>query len=369
MTRFIQIHALTSYPPSNLNRDDAGRPKTAIVGGTTRLRISSQSLKRAWRTSEVFSARVGEGIGIRSRRFGEEARKAFLDAGIAEKDARAWSDAISNALTKAADRKEKAPKAKGKGKTAAQGEDENSEDAGSSGKDVQLVHLSEEEHQRVMALVRDIIARKKAPDAAALAGILGGRPSVDVALFGRMLADLADHNVDAAVQVSHAFTVHPVTVEDDYFTAVDDLQPRGDTGAGHVNVHEFGSGTFYTYVCIDRQSLAANLGGNDVLAGRACAGLLEALATVSPSGKQNSFASRSYASYLLVEKGDRQPRMLSAAFIDGIREAPVMDSAIKALEAKLGAFDKAYGVLADERKKLNVESGEGSLDDLLKFVG
>ena len=70
MNRFIQLHLLTSYPPSNLNRDDLGRPKTAIMGGVNRLRISSQSLKRAWRTSDVFKEKLSNNIGTRTKEMG-----------------------------------------------------------------------------------------------------------------------------------------------------------------------------------------------------------------------------------------------------------------------------------------------------------
>ena len=136
-------------------------------------------------------------------------------------------------------------------------------------------------------------------------------------MFGRMLADNADFNREAAVQVAHAYTTHRVAVEDDFYTAVDDLKTKAeDAGAGFVGELGFGSGLFYLYVCIDTDLLVANLGGNDGLAAKsAVAALTEALATVSPGGKQASFASRSRAAYLLVEKGDQQPRTFAGAFV------------------------------------------------------
>ena len=134
-------------------------------------------------------------------------------------------------------------------------------------------------------------------------------------MFGRMLADNADFNREAAVQVAHAYTTHRVTVEDDFYTAVDDLKTKAeDAGAGFVGELGFGSGLFYLYVCIDTDLLVANLGGNDGVAKSAVAALTEALATVSPGGKQASFASRARAEYLLVEKGSQQPRTLGSAF-------------------------------------------------------
>ena len=139
-------------------------------------------------------------------------------------------------------------------------------------------------------------------------------PFADIAMFGRMLADNADFNREAAVQVAHAFTTHRVTVEDDFYTAVDDLKTKAeDAGAGFVGELGFGSGLFYLYVCIDGDLLVANLGGNGGVAKSAVAALAEALATVSPGGKQASFASRARAEYLLVEKGSQQPRTLGSA--------------------------------------------------------
>lgn len=342
MSRFYQIHMLTTYPPSNLNRDESGRPKTATVGGTTRLRISSQSLKRAWRTSEVFERALSGAMGTRTKRIGEDARAALVKAGVKEKDALAWATAITSVFGKAT-------------KDGIHTE--------------QLAHVGPEERKAVDSLVKKLGKEQRAPTEDELR-LLRERPrAADIAMFGRMLADSTQHNVDAAVQVAHAITVHPVTIEDDYFTAVDDLKPRAeDAGAGHVGVHEFGSGVFYSYVCIDRDSLVENLGGDDQLATSAMAALLEAMATVSPSGKQNSFASRAYASYLLVEKGDRQPRILSVAFLDAVRGEGALQRAIKQLEEQVAAFDKGYGVLAEDRKKLNTLTGEGALEDLKKFV-
>lgn len=342
MPRFYQIHMLTSYPPSNLNRDDSGRPKTAILGGTTRLRVSSQSLKRAWRTSETFEKALSGAMGTRTKRIGEEAYQALQKAGIKEKDALEWATAITKVF----------------GKPAKEGF-----------RTEQLAHVAPEEQRAVDALV-NVLAKEKRPPQEDELRLLRKTPrAADIAMFGRMLADSTEHNVDAAVQVAHAVTVHPVTVEDDYFTAVDDLKPRDeDAGAGHVGVHEFGSGIFYSYVCIDRDSLNSNLGGDDELTGTAMEALIEAMATTAPSGKQNSFASRAYASYLLVEKGDHQPRSLTVAFLEGIRGEGALLEAVRALETRVAAFDKAYGPLAAERKAMNVESGEGTLDDIRKFM-
>jgi CRISPR system Cascade subunit CasC len=191
----------------------------------------------------------------------------------------------------------------------------------------------------------------------------------DIAMFGRMLASAPAYNMEAAVQVAHAITVHDVAVEDDYFTAVDDLN-RGDEdlGAAHIGETEFAAGVFYLYLCIYRDLLEENLGGDRDLAQKSLAGLVEAAAKVSPTGKQNSFASRARTSYLLAEKGSDQPRSLSVAFLKPVRGEDVLALAIKELEKRRDNFDKVYGPCADDKKTMNAETGEGSLNDIIAFV-
>src|SRR5690606_38759447 len=134
--------------------------------------------------------------------------------------------------------------------------------------------------------------------------------------FGRMLADDPAFNREAAVQVAHAINTHRAVVEDDYYTAVDDLKTAAeDAGAGFVGEAGFGAGLFYLYLCIDRDLLARNLGGDGELAQAGVAALVEAAARVAPKGKQASFASRAHASYALIERGAAAPRTLAAAFL------------------------------------------------------
>jgi len=205
MSRFIQLHVLTAYPPSNLNRDDTGRPKTALVGDALRLRISSQSLKRAWRTSEAFESAMAGHLGTRTKLIGGKVFKSFIDAGIAEKTAREWSRLIAGQFGKLKDEKKLA-----------------------NDKDLeieQLAHISPEEVAAVDALASRCAERKEAPTADELKLLAKPRTAVDIAMFGRMLAnpDATKFEVEAAVQVAHAITVHRSAVEDDYFSAVHDL--------------------------------------------------------------------------------------------------------------------------------------------------
>jgi CRISPR system Cascade subunit CasC len=351
MSRFVQLHLLTSYPPSNLNRDDTGRPKTALVGGANRLRVSSQSLKRAWRTSEIFEAGLSGHIGTRTRLLGKQVFAALKETGVDEKGAREWARSIAGQFGK--------PKSDKKTENDADLEIE------------QLAHISPAEQQAVDALTRKLAERKSGPSPEELELLSQPRSAADIAMFGRMLADAARFNSEAAVQVAHAITVHKAAVEDDYFSAVDDLNRRDQTGAGHIGERGYGAGLFYLYATIDRDLLAGNLGGDTLLAGKAMTALVNAMTRVSPTGMQNSFASRAYASYILAEKGDQQPRSLVQAFLKPVQahgDEDMFEKAVQALETRLKNFDSVYGPCADRRCTVNVEQGTGTLAALIDFV-
>lgn len=348
MSNFIQLHLLTSYPPSNLNRDDLGRPKTAIMGGKTRLRVSSQSLKRAWRTSSIFSDAMKEHIGTRTKTMGIEVYEALKTKGVAEKNAKEWARQIVEVF------------GKGKKANAANPLDELEIE--------QLAHFSPEEKTAIDALVDKLATTKAAPSADDLKLLRKNHTAADIAMFGRMLASSPAFNTEAAVQVAHAVTVHDVAVEDDYFTAVDDLNKGDeDMGAAHIGETEFGAGVFYLYICINRDLLQENLGGK-ALADKAVAALVEATAKVSPNGKQNSFASRAYASYILAEKGEQQPRSLSVSFLKPIHGEDILSKTIEALENKRANMEAVYGKCAEATKIMNAETGKGSLAEIISFV-
>lgn len=341
MTRFVQLHLLVSYPPANLNRDDSGQPKTARMGGSERLRVSSQSLKRAWRTSELFQQALAGSVGTRTKRLGREAFKALVDAGIGEKQANEWAGRIAAVY-------------------GAVKKDEPLEIE-------QLVHVSPEERATLDALVQTLARENRAPNDKELDSLLHSQAAVDIAMFGRMLASKNQYNGEAAVQVAHAIGVHASAIEDDYFTAVDDLN-LDDPGAAHIGESGFAAAVFYEYVCIDRDLLRRNLGGGEALTKKALRALVEAATKVGPSGKQNSFASRAYAHYALVEKGTQQPRSLSLAFVRPVAGNDYIGEATTALKTVRDNMDKVYGPCADARYQLDVLAGEGSLEELLDFA-
>ncbi len=351
MSTFIQLHLLTSYPPSNLNRDDLGRPKTAIMGGKTRLRVSSQSMKRAWRTSDQFEAALAGHIGIRTKKMGVELYKKLLEKGVAENKAKDFAKEMLSFW----------------GAMENADKDKPFKELESS----QLVHFNQAEYNSLLALA-DRIASEGKLDKEDLKRLVEKRHDVDISMFGRMLTGKEVVKVtddpEAAVQVAHAITVHDVAVEDDYFTAVDDLNSgEDDLGAAHIGETEFGAGLFYLYICINRDLLEENL-GNKALANKALEALIEAAAKVSPTGKQNSFASRAYSSYIMAEKGEQQPRSLSVAFLKPVRGEDVLGKAIAEIETKRENMDNVYGKCADAIRIMNAETGEGSLDAIKTFV-
>lgn len=342
MSTFIQLHILTSYAPSNLNRDDLGRPKTAKMGGFDRLRVSSQSLKRHWRVSDVFHEAMSEHIGIRTKRFGIKVFEALVAVGVKEKAATEWATSVAGVF--------------GKGKK-------------DSLEIEQLAHISPVEQKAAMDLVSVLAAECRAPTEDELNLLKSEDMAVDIALFGRMLASSPAFNVEAACQVAHALSVHSVVVEDDYFTAVDDLNDgKVDSGSAHIGESGFAAALFYSNICINKTQLVESLNGNESLANKAIQALTEAAVKVSPKGKQNSFASRAYASYVLAERGEQQPRSLAVSFLRPVTDEDQAGAAIEALNKQMLNFDKVYGECADERYTINAIIGEGSFAELLEFV-
>jgi CRISPR system Cascade subunit CasC len=348
MSRFIQLHMLTSYPPANLNRDDLGRPKTAKMGGVDRLRISSQSLKRAWRTSDIFKSALDGHIGTRTKRAGVEVRNKLLELGVEEKNAKVWAQAIAKEFGKL--------------------KKENKNNPDEELYIEQLAHFSPKEWDAIMILAEKLAGEKRPPGKDDLAILRKDHQAVDIAFFGRMLADKPSYNMEAAVQVAHAISTHAVVIEDDYFTAVDDLnRGESDAGAGHVGDAGFAAGLFYLYACINREQLIKNLNGDIDLANKAVGAFVEAGAKVAPSGKQNSFASRAFASYLLAERGNQQPRSLSVSFLQPVSGNNLLNESIANLERQMNRMDKAYGACAEARSVMNVEKGEGTLQEIIDF--
>lgn len=371
--RFLQLHILTSYPPANLNRDDLGRPKTAIFGSSTRLRISSQCLKRTWRTSDVFCQALTGHVGTRTKIMGKYVYAALvlgksLAAVLAEPVFPLGKQSFEALDKKALEKARVLAGFFGECKPRPSTKEELAKTPMAEVEIKQLAHFGPEE----LAALEEAVEAARADDAVNPAGLSLLRhklTAVDIGMFGRMLAADPAFNVDAAVQVAHAVSINAVAVDEDYFTAVDDLnRHEEDAGAGHIGVTEFGAGIFYQYVCVNRDLLAENLENDAALAGKALRALAEAAVSVAPSGKQNSFASRAFASYVLAETGDRQPRTLAAAFLDPVTGEGMLAQGADRLRQTMRKFDTVYGPCAENRYEFDVESASGTLSGLLDFV-
>lgn len=358
--RFLQIHTLTSFAASLLNRDDAGFAKRMPFGGATRTRVSSQCLKRHWRTFAGANGwqELGEPATIRSRHTFQ--RYVFqplveegVDAALAEAVTAALMDTVLGSSTRA-----KSKKKKGEESTP-----------GESLKTGQITVLGEPEVRFLADVARAVCAEgpevKKAAkavkdhlgrDGRANLAALKKASGLSAALFGRMVTSDILARGDAAVHVAHAFTVHEEAAESDYFSAVDDLLGEGDDaqlGSGHIGSVELTSGLFYGYVVVDVPLLVSNIEGcareawgdaDRDLAAKVVERLLHLVCTVSPGAKLGSTAPYAYAHFALAEWGDAQPRTLANAFLKPVRARPdVVDSAYRALGSHLADLDAMYG--------------------------
>lgn len=389
MTRsIVDIHILQNVPPSNMNRDDTGTPKSAYYGGVRRARVSSQAWKRA--TRKRFEQLLPpEELGVRTKRVVEALaeRIAQRDATVADTADKLAEEVLSVATGSTLE----APKRKAK------------DDDGSGVPLPESKYLMFLSRRQLDALAEIAVAESDGGDPATLKAELKDkkkkvgararaavdtRHSVDIALFGRMVADSAELNVEAAAQVAHALSVHRSEVESDYYTAVDDLSGDSESGAGMIGTVDFNSATLYRYAAVDVDELHRNLGvGLDpeqppsTPAAKALTAFLEAFITSLPTGKINTFAHHTLPSVVVVKLRDRWPLSFVGAF-----ETPVPQSAsggflrgsCDQLGSHIAEMEKAYGLGSDPTWVFRVGNetdglaGLGStltLENLLKQVG
>ena len=358
--RFLQIHTLHSYPAALLNRDDSGLAKRMPFGGAVRTRISSQCLKRHWRVAQdEFALKniAGSTSAIRSRNTVERrVMQPLRDGGQVAEDVLA---AVGTAFN-----------------VGVYGGSGTSE----TGRQPLLLGLPEVEHlhQRAAAICAEHSNDAKAAGDAATALFNARRgegnnfralldsvrlpAGLEGALFGRMVTSDPGANIDAAIHVAHAFTVHVEESESDYFSVVDDLQGDDeDAGAAHIGDMELTAGLFYGYVVVDVPGLVSNLEGCDAdqwdsadrtLAAKVVEHLVHLIATVSPGAKLGSTAPYGYADLMLVEAGTRQPRSLANAYRDPAKAQ--VAAATERLTSYLGKLDAAYAA-RDVRRVMSVE--------------
>lgn len=305
MTTYIDVHALQTVPPSLVNRDDTGAPKTATFGGFPRQRVSSQSWKRAIR--RYFETHLdSSSVGFRT--------KYALEL-IVDEVQRLAPDLPKEQAIEGAEKVFKLAKIKlndPKG-TKLDGDDTSREKLKNTG---YLLFLSP---FQITNIAQAVIDADKSPIKAADAKrLLNSQHSIDIACFGRMVADNPSFNVDAAVQVAHALGIHESVPEFDYFTAVDDVsEDRDDTGAGMLGTVQMMSSTLYRFATINVDSLHANLGSTDA-ANAAIRAFLEAFVVSMPTGKQNTFANNTLPELVYVAVRDDRSVSLVNAFEDPV---------------------------------------------------
>lgn len=310
MTVYVEIHALQNVPPSNINRDDAGSPKTARYGGVLRSRVSSQSWKKAIR--DDFNQHLDPlEVGTRSRKLVADIAH---DIAAARPDLAERAEDLAVAAMEAAGFKKPVPQQRGKAK-------ESTPETG------YLVFMSA---RQISALAGAAIKASDDPNPLAamrtskVKDLVDADNSIDIALFGRMVADSTDLNVDAACQVAHAIGVHAAEPEYDFYTAVDDAKSRNadeeDAGAGMMGTIAFISSTLYRYAALNVDQLRVNL-GNETAVQQAIGAFVRSFIQAMPTGKQNSFAAATRPSAVVVTVASGQPTSLVSAF-----ESPITTS-------------------------------------------
>jgi CRISPR system Cascade subunit CasC len=365
---FVELHILQNFVPANLNRDDTGTPKDCEFGGYRRARISSQALKRAAR--DLFSSKgllPPDNLAKRTLRLVEEATKRLHAQGRPKEQA---EQVVNKALT-SLDLKV--------------GDDQQTQYLLFLGESEinQLVQVCLEHWDALATVgapaepaergrVRQARQAAKAPIPLevqkALRAVLDGKRAADIALFGRMLADLPDKNRDAACQVAHALSTNKVSMEFDFYTAVDDFLPKGETGAGMMGTQEFTSACFYRYANLDCRQLLENLGNDQALARKTLDAFLQSFVQAIPTGKVHSNAHQNPPSLVFTVVRDAGLWSLANAFLKPVspREAgdDLMAASITRLDGYWGSLARMYGEKGIRQRCLVSLDGDDRLTNL-----
>lgn len=339
----IEFHILQSFPVSCLNRDDVGSPKTAMVGGVQRARVSSQCWKRAVR---LAMHDLGVTIANRTRYVAAKVQEHCARLGALEEQARLCGEATAAAFTKKVD----------------------------SGVSDTLFFISDSEAAALAAafaakgFVADSFAAKDLQKLCKNA-INPIHDGLDIALFGRMVASAPEMNIEAAAAFAHAISTHKVTTEVDFFTAVDDCRQDDQTGSAHMGTVEFNSATYYRYVSLDLGQLAENLQGEDVAS--AVAVFVKALFIAVPAARQATMAAACPWDYanIVLRKGQRLQMPFTTA-VRTSKECPdLMSASQAALHDQLVAKEKMFGSMYGKLATLTIGAGsQASIDDIISSL-
>ena len=328
MSTYVDIHIIQNLPPSCVNRDDSGSPKSAVYGGVRRLRVSSQSWKRATRLyfNDLLDAKD---VGVRTKRVVEV---------LAERIAEDAPD-LAGSATKLAEEVFKTARIK---LASPRGKKDAPPESG------YLLFLSTSQIARLAGLAIASARDGGALDAKTVKRIFKEAHAVDIALFGRMVADDTDLNVDAACQVAHAISTHAAENEYDFFTAVDEKNrsEEEDAGAGMMGTVEFSSATMYRYATVNVDLLRHNLGDSEATL-RALEVFVRGFCLSMPTGKQNTFANRTLPEAVVVTVREDQPVSLVGAFEKPIRTNEAdgyLARSAEALAEHARAIEDSYGL-------------------------
>lgn len=304
---FLDVHVIQTLPPANINRDDTGSPKTAQYGGVTRSRVSSQSWKKAVRAYFNEHGNL-ENQGVRSRNLVKFIADKIIDLDPSKSEEEAMKlaeESLNKAKISTKDGKVKA-----------------------------LFFISDKQAENFAKASLDGIKDKKI-----LQEILNDNPSIDICLFGRMVADDPTLNEDASCQFAHAISTHPIEREFDFYTAVDDLAPDDNSGAGMLGTIEYNSSTVYRYANIGLHEFRNQLGDDDAFA-YAVGLFIEGFFKSMPTGKINTFANQTLPSAIVLSLRTDRPLNLITAF-----EKPIRSND--------GYVEKSIIKLSDEYEKYN----------------
>jgi CRISPR system Cascade subunit CasC len=378
----IELHLLQNFAPSNLNRDDTGSPKDCEFGGHRRARISSQCIKRAIRNA-FKTLLPADDLAVRTKRLLKETVDRLVAHGKTESEAeKAVRAALAGGGLKVGDDNlTQYLLFLGQGEIKALVElvvkhfDEL--------KGVNLDAKEEGEAKKKTAKQEKSKAKDAVPPevSKAVKAILDGGKAVDLALFGRMLADLPEHNVDAACQVAHALSTNKIhSMELDYYTAVDDLKPGDTSGADMIGTVEFNSACYYRYSTLDLGQLLKTLGGDKELSRKGVEAFLKASITAIPTGKQNSFAAQNLPSLIFANAHEGPAVSLANAFLKPATptgEHDLVSKSVQMMDQHAGSLAKLYGQPAtasghycalNEPGAKNLGSHHDSVDAFVKAV-
>ena len=373
----LEVHLIQNFAPSNLNRDDTGQPKSATFGGFRRARLSSQCSKRS--TRQMWRENGSASVGERTKLLKAELMPRLKADGRTDEQI---GTALNTFLTQFYSKMD--------------GE-----------KTAVLLFVSREELEACVQAINahwDVLSAGNQVENNVARGISGNirqaETSADIALFGRMLAEQPGRNTDGACQVAHPISTHKVDMEMDFYTAVDDLNPAEETGAGMMGVVGFNSACYYRYALVDRDQLARNLARKTERkngtwaeelqakdyeeADKVIKAFLEAMVYAIPTGKQNSFAAQNLPSFgFFVRRQGGVPISLANAFAKPVRSTKDDDDlvglSVAALTKHWDAMQKVYGVQGvqttscfhlEQESRLNrlSDSDKGSVNDAIKAV-